>query len=94
MVINTPAAREHVRERSRQTGGLISFMGLWHTHPGGSASPSQTDIDAMRKLIAEATGYSSRILLMVLGLPGSGTESATHPPADWDPDIYAEVFAR
>ena len=34
------------------------------------------------------------ILLMVLGLPGSGTELATHPPADWDPDIYAEVFAR
>jgi proteasome lid subunit RPN8/RPN11 len=94
MVINTPAAREHVLERSRQTGGLTSFMGLWHTHPDGPASPSETDIQAMRKLIAETPGHSLRILLMVLGLAASGSRSATQPGADWGPDIYAEVFAR
>ncbi len=93
VVINTPAAREHVRERSRETGGLTSFVGLWHTHPHGSASPSDPDTQAMKKLLAESREHSPRILLMVLGLPDSRSSSADQWPQDWNPDIYAEVLA-
>ncbi|MGH3248261.1 MAG: ThiF family adenylyltransferase [Trebonia sp.] len=95
MVINTAAAREHARERSSKTGGLVSFLGLWHTHTEGPASPSAVDLDAMERLIAEAPGYSPRFLFLVLRPPGNaGSPSAGCGPEDWDPGIYAEVFLR
>jgi proteasome lid subunit RPN8/RPN11 len=93
LVVNTPAAREDVSERSRRTGGLMSFVGLWHTHPGGSAWPSEIDVEAMDKLLAESPNHSPRALLVVLGLPGTGSLAVGQWPEGWNPGIYAKVFA-
>jgi proteasome lid subunit RPN8/RPN11 len=93
LAVNTPAAREDVRERSRQTGGLTSFVGLWHTHPAGSAWPSEIDIEAMNKLLVESPNHSPRLLLVVLGLPGTGSPAVGRWPEGWNPGIYAQVFA-
>lgn len=94
IVVNSPEAREEVRERSRQTDGLIGFVGLWHTHLGGEAKPSPVDLAAMARLIAEAPGPSPRILVMILGLPGDGAPTAGDEGGggEWEPDIYAEVL--
>jgi proteasome lid subunit RPN8/RPN11 len=92
LTVNTPAAREDVLERSRQTGGLVSFIGLWHTHPGGPAWPSEIDIEAMNKLLVDSSNPSPRALLVVLGLSGTGSLAIGRWPEGWNPGIYARVF--
>ena len=93
LAVNTPAAREEVSQRSHQTGGRTAFVGLWHTHPGAPASPSTIDIEAMHKLLAESSHHSPRLLLVVLGLPGTGSPAVGRWPEGWNPGIHAEVFA-
>jgi proteasome lid subunit RPN8/RPN11 len=93
LALNTPTVREDVDQRSRQTDGLTSFVGLWHTHPGSLALPSEIDIDAMNRLRAESSHPSPRALLVVLGLPGTGSPTVGRWPEGWNPGIYAEVFA-
>lgn len=93
VAVNTPAAREYVRERSNRTGGLTTFVGLWHTHPHGSARPSDIDIEAMNKLLAESSTPSPRILLLVISLPGTGSPAIGQGPEGWNPGTHAEVFA-
>lgn len=95
IVVNSPEASGEVRERSRQTDGLIGFVGLWHTHPGGEARPSQVDLAAMAQLLEEAPGPSPRILVMILCFPGdaASASAAGDGSGEWEPDIYAEVLA-
>jgi proteasome lid subunit RPN8/RPN11 len=93
IVVNSPKAREAVRERSRQTHGLISFMGLWHTHPDAGAEPSSIDNEAMVQLLAQATGPFPRILVIILGAPGPEASLVGRDGEDWSPDIYAKVLA-
>jgi integrative and conjugative element protein (TIGR02256 family) len=42
---------EEIHDRSE---GRLSYLGDWHTHPGGSASPSGTDLKSLRDLAADA----------------------------------------
>jgi proteasome lid subunit RPN8/RPN11 len=93
LALNTPAVREDVNRRSRQTDDLTSFVGLWHTHPGSLALPSEIDIEAMNGLRAESSHPSPRSLLVVLGLPSTGSPAVGRWPRGWNPGIYAEVFA-
>lgn len=93
VAVNTPAAREDVCERSHRTGGLTAFVGLWHTHPHGSARPSEIDIEAMNKLLAESSSPSPRILLLVISPPGTGSPAVGQGPDGWNPGIHAEIFA-
>ncbi len=92
LALNTPAARGEVSQRSHQTSGRTAFVGLWHTHPGAPASPSTIDIEAMHKLLAESSHHSPRLLLVVLGLPGTGSPVVGRWPEGWNPGIHAEVF--
>lgn len=95
LVIQAAAAREYARERSGKTGGLVSFIGLWHTHPDGPAWPSEVDLGAMEGLLAAAPGRSPRLLFLVLNPGGEARSPVTGGGSgDWDPAIYAEVFLR
>lgn len=48
------------------TGGMINYIGEWHTHPGGYALPSQTD-----KKTFELVPKNSRPFLMTIFSPNS-----------------------
>ncbi len=41
---------EQIRSIMQRTGGLIGYVGEWHSHPTGSHRPSSTDQTAMRQL--------------------------------------------
>lgn len=43
---------EKIRAIQERTGGLLGYMGDWHTHPSGSPSPSATDTRTARRLAA------------------------------------------
>ena len=44
--------RDVLEDRSRRSGGMLTLVGFWHTHPGGSAAPSEEDRATMRELVA------------------------------------------
>jgi hypothetical protein len=47
----------------------------------------------MNKLLDESPNHSPRALLVVLGLPGTGSSAVGRWPESWNPGIHAEVFA-
>jgi len=55
------------------TGGLIDYVGEWHTHPSGSSSPSERDmktVHSLRKLF-DAVPYPTFMLI--------GSKTNVHP---------------
>lgn len=46
-VLDVPEDVKMIREK---TGGMIDYVGEWHTHPGGGKRLSATDHDAVRKI--------------------------------------------
>lgn len=84
--------QEVLDDRSRQSGGMLTLIGFWHTHPGGSAEPSDEDRATMRERVASPEWPAAPALLLVLGIPEDG--SVGEPPAPWAPQIHAETFVR
>jgi integrative and conjugative element protein (TIGR02256 family) len=82
--------RHFLDERSRRSGGMLTLVGFWHTHPGGSAAPSEEDRTTMRELVASPEWPATPALLLVLGIPGD--RSVGEPGAPWAPAIHAETF--
>jgi integrative and conjugative element protein (TIGR02256 family) len=88
--LNVRELRNEHAERRRSSRGLISFIGGWHTHPGGPALPSQQDRDTMNDLVSGEQETLPQALLIVIG----GTEGR------WEqwilgrsrPDMHVEMF--
>jgi len=78
-VVGTAELSEEKRARTR---GAVSFVGMWHTHPGGVPSPSCTDFSAMDQLRKNAGGMPRNFLMLILG----GQMKS--------PEIAGFVFAR
>ncbi|MEQ3552829.1 ThiF family adenylyltransferase [Pseudonocardia nematodicida] len=57
--------QEVLDEHLARSGGLIGYVGLWHTHPEGPALPSAVDEAA----IATLTSLAPRALMLILGGP-------------------------
>lgn len=82
-VVGTQDLVDHRRE---VTHNRQSFVGLWHSHPGGAASPSSTDDEGMWRLVnRERVG--KRALMVILG--GPTWEQWLDGGAE--PSIYARV---
>jgi proteasome lid subunit RPN8/RPN11 len=54
-------------EKEHRTRGAVRFLGMWHTHPGGIAEPSGTDLGAMQKLRASAKRPPRNFLMLIVG---------------------------
>ena len=83
--------RDFLDERSRRSRGSLTLIGFWHTHPGGSAAPSDIDRATMQELVASPEWSSAPALLVVFGVPQDG--SVGEPASPWDPEIHAETFS-
>jgi integrative and conjugative element protein (TIGR02256 family) len=79
---------DHYAER---TGGITGFLGIWHTHPDGPASPSPTDHNGMNA-VTTSTGAARRALMVILG----GTPATWNAWTEGDglPEIYVRVMER
>lgn len=49
--------------------GHVTFLGDWHTHPGGPAIPSRRDREAMDKLATEPTYGTPEPLIAIVQAP-------------------------
>ena len=81
--------RDFLDDRSRRSGGMLTLIGFWHTHPGGSVA-SETDRTTMQQLVASPEWSSGRALLLVLS--GAEAGSTGEPATPWEPEIHAEIF--
>lgn len=64
----TVGVKEMNEEKVKRTGGSVSFVGMWHTHPMGMPNPSAVDLCAMERLLgAEATYLGRRFLMVIVG---------------------------
>lgn len=62
------------REKRHRTRDSVSFLGMWHTHPGGLAIPSDKDFEGTAKLVGTVCGASRGAVILIVG----GTERAPH----------------
>ncbi len=81
-VCGVEGLRDLTDEKSKRTRGSVRAVGLWHTHPGGVAAPSATDLVGMNQVVAAAEPATPRSLMLIVGTAG-GT-----------PHIGASVFHR
>lgn len=51
------------------SGGHVTFLGDWHTHPGQAATPSQRDVRALARLAANADFGTPRPLIAIVAAP-------------------------
>jgi len=68
--------RAVARRKWRQSGGLIRYIGEWHTHPQRIPTPSSIDLDEWRK-IAIARLDERPLLAVIVGQHGLHVELAS-----------------
>lgn len=66
-VCGVQGTRELHDEKRARTRGSVRFIGMWHTHPGGIAEPSGTDVAAMDKLRRIPERAPRNFLMLILG---------------------------
>ncbi len=76
----------------RHTAGAIRFIGMWHSHPFGIASPSPTDEQGMAQLVLPVAKAPDRALMIIVG----GVASVWQEWLDdgTRPAVYAELVER
>lgn len=87
----TEGTQEIVTALQSATANRVGFVGMWHTHPYGLASPSLTDETGMADIVSP-DGNSRRALMLILGGDAAIWE-------DWldrgtPPDVYGRVVNR
>jgi len=90
MSLDNSEVRDFLQAQSSGSGGMLTLIGCWHTHRGGSAEPSGTDRETMRHMAAGPSWRSAPALLLVLSVPADG--SVGESPSPWLPEIHAETF--
>ena len=89
--LNMDEVCDFLDDRFSRSGGMLTLIGFWHTHLGGSVAPSETDETTMKELVASPEWPSAPALLLVFGLPEDG--STGEPTSPWAPEIHAETYA-
>ncbi len=69
--------KQRIAAQRAATARVTTFVGLWHSHPYGSALPSQTDEEGMRELVLPLEKAPPRALLLIVG----GQSGRCLPPA-------------
>jgi molybdopterin/thiamine biosynthesis adenylyltransferase/proteasome lid subunit RPN8/RPN11 len=87
----TAGTQELIEHHALQTGGATGFLGIWHTHPGGPARPSQMDLEGMAALTS-FTPYSHRALMVIIG--GAPAQWNNWVAAGGRPDVCVKVIER
>lgn len=83
--------RDFLEDHRSRSGGMLTLIGFWHTHVGGSAAPSRTDVATMRRIAESPEWHSAPVLLLELTVPED--RSVGESGSTWLPEIHAETFA-
>lgn len=82
-------AQARIEQELNSSDGHSGFLGYWHTHPCGPASPSQTDEQGMASVVGP-DGKRQRALMMIVG----GSPDRWNAWRNGEPDIAPDMFAR
>jgi proteasome lid subunit RPN8/RPN11 len=88
--LNISDLRGELAARRRSSRGLVSFIGAWHTHPGGPPTPSDKDHRTMDSLVNGEQETLPQALLVVLG--GIGGRWQRWVDGIDRPQMHAELF--
>jgi integrative and conjugative element protein (TIGR02256 family) len=66
-VCGVQGVAEANEEKTARTRGSVSFVGMWHTHPGGLPIPSATDLNGMAQIVAATDSRIQQSLLLIVG---------------------------
>jgi integrative and conjugative element protein (TIGR02256 family) len=66
-VCGTKGVVQMNQEFAHRSRGSVAFIGMWHTHPGGTPDPSPTDRAAMAKLFASPDFTGRHFLMLIIG---------------------------
>lgn len=69
ITISGTGHRKRFDEAWARSGGHVTFIGDWHTHPGGPTIPSHTDRKAMHQLADDADYGTGEPLIAIAGVP-------------------------
>jgi predicted acylesterase/phospholipase RssA len=81
-VCGTEGNDRYREEKERRGRGSLGFLGMWHTHPGGVALPSERDILSMTRLVLAEEPPMPKSLALIVGATAD------------EPEIGAYVFDR
>lgn len=87
----TAGTQALVQHHQQRTANRVGFVGMWHTHPHGPASPSPTDESGMGWIVSP-DGTGRRALMLILGGPGDAW-TAWRNRGD-TPNVYLRVVDR
>ena len=81
-VCGVTGSDQFAAEKKRRGRGALVFIGMWHTHPRGSAMPSARDVESMTALVLTGDLRLPKSLALIVG----GTAG--------DPELGAYMFDR
>lgn len=61
--------RRRFEQAWQASGGLVTFLGDWHTHPGGPPSPSERDQAAAQQLARSSLYGTPEPLVVIVSTP-------------------------
>lgn len=64
------------------TAGAVTFLGDWHSHPGGPAEPSRRDRRAATAIAGDTDFRTSRPLMGIVSVPRRHGRSLASPPRE------------
>jgi hypothetical protein len=82
--------RDFLADRGSRSGGLLTLIGFWHTHVGGSAEPSQVDVETVRQTATSPGWRPASALLLELTVAEDRSVGESGSP--WLPQVHAETF--
>lgn len=59
--------REYIEKVNKSTNGLIGYIGEWHTHPKGDASPSEKDLNTFSEVRSKISENNTPMLMSIFG---------------------------
>jgi integrative and conjugative element protein (TIGR02256 family) len=81
--------KELIADVEARSAGLLRFLGMWHTHPYGSTSPSEVDRKAVSALLASQDRAPNPAVLVVLG--GSAPTWSSFLDGIGPPDLSVQI---
>jgi integrative and conjugative element protein (TIGR02256 family) len=86
----TDGVEEYLAHRREASGRLSTYLGMWHSHPCGRATPSELDERAMSDLVAPFAGGPRRALIVIIG--GSRSTWDDWVDGQGEPDVFAALL--
>lgn len=57
----------HAKREWRKSEGTQNLLGLWHTHPEAYPTPSSTDFNDWRRLLARKDNFGTEFFFLIVG---------------------------